>query len=66
MPVMIGLWLRRDRERLGLRLARAAWLVGVTPAALRRIEDGEESPSSDRWEKLAALYGWPRSYWPPR
>jgi predicted transcriptional regulator len=38
--------LRRDRERQGLRLARAAWLLGVTVRELRELEAGERYPSS--------------------
>jgi predicted transcriptional regulator len=62
--MMLGELLRRDRERQGWRLARAAWFAGVTPARLRAIEDGA-LPSGDEWERLSDLYRWPKAYWPP-
>jgi hypothetical protein len=63
--MMLGDLMRRGRERQGWRLARAAWIADVTPARLRQIEDGAW-PTSDEFKRLSDLYGWPKSYWPPR
>lgn len=64
--MMLGHLLRRDRERRGLSLAQAAGRVGITVATLRRIEDEQEHPSFEVWDRLAEFYGWPRTFWPPR
>jgi hypothetical protein len=41
-PVM----LKRGRKREGLRVCRAAWLLGVTIREYREIEAGERWPTS--------------------
>jgi hypothetical protein len=52
--------MRRDRERLGLRECRAAWLLGLTVREYRALEAGEEPlPVCRVWERMVALYGWP-------
>jgi len=58
--------LRRDRERNGLRVARAAWLLGVTVREYRELEAGERDPSPDTYERIVTNFGWPVSYWPRR
>ena len=35
--------MRRDRERLGLRECRAAWLLGLTVREYRTLEAGEDA-----------------------
>jgi hypothetical protein len=37
--------MRDDRERLGLSIARASWLVGVSVRRYCELEDGEDYPS---------------------
>jgi hypothetical protein len=37
--------MQRDREREGLRVCRAAWLVGVSVREYREIEAGDRTPS---------------------
>jgi predicted transcriptional regulator len=54
--------LRRDRKREGLRLARAAWLLGVTVRELREIEAGERYPSFDTYDRIQKLFGWPQAF----
>ena len=41
---MFATMLRRDRERNGLRIARASWLVGLSVREYREIEAGHEGP----------------------
>ena len=51
---------RRDRERLGLRECRAAWLLGLTVREYRTLEAGDDALLVFRvWERMVALYGWP-------
>lgn len=59
--------MRRDRERLGLRECRAAWLLGLTVREYRRLEAGEDDTfGADVWERMVEVFGWPVSYWPRR
>jgi hypothetical protein len=37
--------MQRDRRRQGLRVCRAAWLVGVVVREHREFEAGERSPT---------------------
>jgi hypothetical protein len=52
----------RDRKHEGLRVCRAAWLVGVTVREYREMEAGDRVPEFDVWDRLCELYGWPRSF----
>jgi hypothetical protein len=54
--------LRRDRERWGLRLCRAAWLLGVTVRELREMEAGDRLPDWDSYRRMAGLFGWPETF----
>jgi predicted transcriptional regulator len=54
--------LRRDRKREGLRLARAAWLLGVSVRELREIEADEQCPSFDTYDRIEKLFGWPQAW----
>jgi transcriptional regulator with XRE-family HTH domain len=54
--------MRRDRERMGLRISQAAWLIGITPAAYRRLEQGAAWPSWETYDRIEGLFGWPRSF----
>jgi hypothetical protein len=38
--------MQRDRQREGLRICRAAWLIGVTVREYREMEAGDRGPSS--------------------
>ncbi len=53
--------MRRDRERLGLRECRAAWLLGLTVREYRALEEGEVAAlTSDIWERMVEVFQWPR------
>jgi len=54
--------LKRDRTRLGLRVYRAAWLVGASVREYREIEAGDRLPSPGTYERISALYGWPQTF----
>ena len=58
--------LERDRQRNGLRVCRAEWLLGVTVREYREIEAGERMPDTDTWERMCDVFGWPTSHWPNR
>src|SRR5213596_1867083 len=47
-----------DRKREGLRVCRAAWLVGVRVREYREIEAGDRMPSLDVYRRISELYGW--------
>jgi hypothetical protein len=53
---------RRDRERWGLRLARASWLFGVSVRELRELEAGSRWPDFDTYDRIAKLFGWPQAF----
>ena len=46
--------LKRDRERHGLRVARAAWFLGVTMREYRELEAGDRTPGVDTWERMVS------------
>ena len=54
--------MQRARKREGLRVCRAAWLVGVSVQEYREIEAGERLPSLAACERIAELYGWPQTF----
>jgi predicted transcriptional regulator len=56
---MFAQMLKRDRERWGLRVARASWLFGVTVREYRELEAGTAKPSFDTYMAIAELFGWP-------
>ena len=62
MVAMFATMLKRDRERNGLRVARASWLVGVTVREYREIEAGTKPPSYDTYEHDCEPFGWPQSF----
>jgi len=53
--------MRRDRERQGLRVCWAAWLLGVSVRRYRELEEGEEYPNHEEWIQMVDVFGWPRS-----
>jgi hypothetical protein len=54
--------MERDRKREGLRVCRAAWLVGVTVREYREIEAGDRTPSLATYRRISELYGWPQTF----
>jgi transcriptional regulator with XRE-family HTH domain len=54
--------MKRARKREGLRVCRAAWLVGVSVREYREIEAGDRQPSPDTYERISELYGWPQTF----
>jgi hypothetical protein len=53
--------MRRDRERLGLRECRAAWLLGLTVRQYRALEDGDSFVMPDLWERMVEVFDWPKA-----
>ena len=51
--------MQRARKREGLRVCRAAWLVGVSVREYRKLEAGERFPDPDTYERICALCEWP-------
>lgn len=52
--------MRRDRQRLGLRECRAAWLLGLTVRQCRRLEAGEDGLiTAHVWERMVEVFQWP-------
>ena len=54
--------MRDDRERLGLSVARASWLLGVSVRRYRELEDGAEYPSYNEWAMMVDVFEWPRAW----
>ena len=55
--------MREDRERLGLSVARASWLVGVSVRRYRQLEDGEQDyPTHAEWVRMVEVFEWPLSF----
>ena len=54
--------LKHGREREGLRVCRAAWLIGVSVREYREIEAGDRTPSPETYQRIAELYGWPQTF----
>jgi predicted transcriptional regulator len=54
--------MQRDRRREGLRVCRAAWLLGVTVREYRELEAGQRSPTFETWNRICELYGWPQTF----
>jgi predicted transcriptional regulator len=47
--------MQRDRKREGLRVCRAAWLVGVSVREYREIEAGDRGPSLGTYERISLV-----------
>jgi hypothetical protein len=54
--------MERDRKREGLRVCRAAWLIGVTVREYREIEAGERYLDVETWRRMCDLFEWPTSF----
>ncbi len=53
--------MRRDRQRLGLRECRAAWLLGITVRQYRQLESGDDAfLVAEVWERMVDVFGWPQ------
>jgi transcriptional regulator with XRE-family HTH domain len=64
MPTLAGYpgMMQRARKREGLRVCRAAWLVGMSVRAYREIEAGDREPGPGTYERISELYGWPQTF----
>jgi DNA-binding XRE family transcriptional regulator len=54
--------MQRARKREGLRVCRAAWLVGVSVREYREIEAGDRQPSLGTYERISELFEWPQTF----
>jgi hypothetical protein len=54
--------MQRAPKREGLRVCRAAWLVGVSVREHREIEAGDRMRSLSTYERTAELYGFPQTF----
>jgi transcriptional regulator with XRE-family HTH domain len=54
--------LRGDRERNGLTVDQAARRFGVRPDVYRQLEAAERWPGWETYDRIAATFGWPRSF----
>jgi predicted transcriptional regulator len=62
VPSAFRQMMRQDRERLGLSVARASWLLGVSVRRYRELENDEAYPSYDEWARMVDVFQWPRSF----
>jgi hypothetical protein len=53
--------MQRARKREGLRVCRAAWLIGVSVREYRELEAGERFPDPGTYERICDLYWWPQT-----
>jgi hypothetical protein len=44
--------LQHDRMRDGLRVCRAAWLIGVSVHDYRELDADERWPTVERWDRI--------------
>ncbi|TMM24705.1 MAG: helix-turn-helix transcriptional regulator [Actinobacteria bacterium] len=54
--------MQRARKREGLRVCRAAWLMGISVREYRELEAGDRMPSLDEYRRISELYGWPQTF----
>jgi predicted transcriptional regulator len=54
--------MQRARKRDGLRVCRAAWLIGVSVREYRELEAGERMPSLEVYRRISELHGWPQTF----
>jgi hypothetical protein len=47
--------MEHDRKREGLRVCRAAWLIGVSVREYREIVVGDRIPSLDTYRRISEL-----------
>ena len=51
-----------DRERLGLSIARASWLLGISVRQYRELEEGEDYLDSGTWARMVKVFESPQSF----
>jgi hypothetical protein len=56
---MLPVMLRRDRERWGMSVVEVGWRFGITRREYIALEEGTAKPSSDTYDRICELYGWP-------
>jgi transcriptional regulator with XRE-family HTH domain len=54
--------MQRARKREGLRVCRAARLIGVSVREYREIERGDRMASVEVYRRISELYGWPQTF----
>jgi hypothetical protein len=54
--------MENDRKLRGLRVCRAAWLIGVSVREYREIVAGDRTPRLDTYRRISELYGWPERF----
>jgi len=54
--------MERDRTREGLRVCRAAWLIGVNVREYREIVADDRMLSLNTYRRICTLYGWPQRF----
>jgi hypothetical protein len=54
--------MERDRRREGLRVCRAAWLLGLTVREYREIEAGDTFPKLETWDRICKLHEWSQAW----
>jgi hypothetical protein len=55
--------LEHGRKREGLRVCRAAWLLGMKVREYRETISGDRDFTTDEYERACRLFGWPQSFW---
>jgi hypothetical protein len=56
---MLAVMLKRDQEGWGMSVGEAGWPFGITRREYVALEEGTAKPSSDTYERICELYGWP-------
>jgi transcriptional regulator with XRE-family HTH domain len=54
--------LEHDRKQAGWSVRRAVARLGVSVREYRELEAGERVPSWETCDRIAAAFGWPRSF----
>lgn len=54
--------MQRDRKREGLRVCRAAWLIGVSIREYRSFEAGEPIHDFETWDRICNLCAWSQAW----
>jgi len=54
--------MERARVRQGLRVCRAAWLIGVSVREYREVEAGERYPDFETWRRMCDVFDWPLAF----
>jgi hypothetical protein len=54
--------LEHDRRQGGWSVGQAAWRLGVGILEYRELEAGARWPSSQVWNRICDLFGWPQTF----